>query len=126
MRARAGVRPLPPLATRATLVGAGVIHGLFSSGGPLLVWAIGRAPIEKSVFRATLSTLWVLLASALTAAYAWNGRVGRESLAATASLLPVLAVSYAAGQWAHQRLDETRFRTAVYLLLLAAGLANAL
>ncbi|MCU0669688.1 MAG: sulfite exporter TauE/SafE family protein [Myxococcota bacterium] len=118
-------RPLPPMATRAALLGAGVIHGLFSSGGPLLVYALGRLPIEKRAFRATLSTVWVVLASALTLAYAWQGRVGPESLLATAALLPVLATAFVVGDWAHHRLDEATFRVLIYLLLIVAGLSNA-
>ena len=125
LRATGAPRPLPELATRAALFGAGVIHGLFSSGGPLLVYALGRLPIEKRVFRATLSTVWVVLASALTIAYAWQGRVGRESLLATATLLPVLATAFVAGDWAHHRLDESKFRSLIYLLLIVAGLTNA-
>jgi len=125
LRETGAPRPLPELATRAALFGAGVIHGLFSSGGPLLVYALGRLPIEKRVFRATLSTVWVVLASALTIAYAWQGRVGRESLLATATLLPVLATAFVAGDWAHHRLDESKFRILIYLLLIVAGLTNA-
>lgn len=125
LRETGAPRPLPAIATRAALLAAGVIHGLFSSGGPLLVYALGRLPIEKRVFRATLSTVWVVLASALTIAYAWQGRVGRESLTATATLLPVLATAFVAGDWAHHRLDEAKFRILIYLLLIVAGLTNA-
>ncbi len=125
LRASGAPRPLHPIATRVALLGAGVIHGIFSSGGPLLVYALGRLPIEKRAFRATLSTVWVVLASTLTLAYAWQGRVGRESLIATATLLPVLATAYVAGDWAHHRLDESKFRILVYVLLIAAGLTNA-
>jgi uncharacterized membrane protein YfcA len=124
--AGASHRPLSSSATRGAILGAGVIHGLFSSGGPLLVYALGRLQIDKAVFRATLSTVWLVLGTALTAAYAWNGRVGRESLVAVAALVPVLAVSFAAGEWAHHRLDEARFRKVVYALLVIAGLTNAL
>lgn len=125
LRETGAPRPLPAIASRAALFAAGVIHGLFSSGGPLLVYALGRLPIEKRVFRATLSTVWVVLASALTIAYAWQGRVGRESLTATATLLPVLAAAFVAGNWAHDRLDEAKFRILIYLLLIVAGLTNA-
>jgi uncharacterized membrane protein YfcA len=126
LRTTGAAKPLPPAVTRTALIAAGVIHGLFSSGGPLLVYALGRLPIEKRAFRATLSTVWIVLGTALTIAYAWQGRVGRESLTATATLLPVLATALAAGEWAHRRLDETRFRTLIYALLLVAGLTNVL
>jgi hypothetical protein len=35
-------------------------------------------------------------------------------------------VALAVGEWAHQRLDERRFRVLVYLLLLAAGASSLL
>jgi uncharacterized membrane protein YfcA len=125
MRAGAGAsRPLPPLAARGAILGAGVIHGLFSSGGPLLVWALGRLSIEKAAFRATLSTVWFVLGATLTTAYAWSGRVGLASLAASGALLPALGVALLAGEWTHQRLDEGRFRIFIYGLLVIAGLTN--
>jgi uncharacterized membrane protein YfcA len=117
-------RPLSPFATRAALLSAGVIHGLFSSGGPLLVYALGRRPIPKAVFRATLSSVWLVMGTGLTVAYAATGRVGRDTLLASAALVPVLGLALLAGEWAHRRLDETRFRRVVYVVLAAAGITN--
>jgi hypothetical protein len=117
---------LPPLASRAALLGAGVVHGLFSTGGPLLVWSLGRAPIAKHAFRATLSTVWLVLGTALSSAYALRGHLDAASLAATAALLPALGAALLLGEWLHHRLDEARFRRVVYALLLATGLTNLL
>ena len=128
-RTRAAAPPapaLPPALNAAALLGAGVIHGLFSSGGPLLVYALGRAPVAKRAFRATLSTVWVVMATALTIAYALRGHVDGGTLKATAALLPVLGIAFVAGNWLHGRLDELRFRKFVYVLLLAAGLTSLL
>jgi uncharacterized membrane protein YfcA len=119
-------RPLPPLASSAALLGAGVIHGMFSTGGPLLVWALGRTPIAKRAFRATLSTVWLLLGSALSGAYALRGHLDAASLGATAALLPALGAALLLGDRLHHRLDEARFRRAVYALLLATGLTSLL
>lgn len=124
--APAGERPLPAPAMHAALLGAGVIHGVFASGGPLLVYALGRSGLEKRTFRATLACVWLVMGTALTAAYAASGRLGRESLIASAALLPALAVALPIGEWAHQRLDETRFRRLVFALLLAAGATSLL
>jgi uncharacterized membrane protein YfcA len=118
--------PLAPVTSRAALLGAGVIHGLFSSGGPIVVYTLGRLGIEKSVFRATLMALWVVMGTALTIAYAIAGHVSRETLAASAALLPILGVALVAGEWLHHRLDEQRFRLVVYALLVVAGLTNVL
>jgi uncharacterized membrane protein YfcA len=124
--ATGGSRPLRPWVEQAALLGAGVIHGIFASGGPLLVWTLGRQGLEKRAFRATLSSIWLALGVVLTAAYAVSGRLTGGALVATAALVPVLAVAVPLGEWAHVRLDETRFRRIVFVLLLGAGLTNAL
>jgi len=116
--------PLPAAVRGAALVGAGVIHGLFASGGPLLVWALGRSALGKGAFRATLSSVWLIFGVVLVASYAWRGLLGADSLRASAALLPVLALALALGERLHHRLDELRFRRVVYALLLVAGLTN--
>jgi uncharacterized membrane protein YfcA len=113
-----------PRAATPALLGAGVIHGMFSTGGPLLVWALGRRLIEKRAFRATLACVFVVLASTLTLSYAANDRLDAHTLRATAALVPVLVFALAVGEWAHHRIDEHRFRVLVYVLLLAAGLSS--
>ena len=47
--------------TYALLVLAGIIHGLFVSGGPLLTGYMTKRIKDKTVFRATISTVWVFL-----------------------------------------------------------------
>jgi uncharacterized membrane protein YfcA len=118
--------PLPAPVRGAAIVGAGVIHGIFASGGPLLVWALGRSNLEKSAFRATLSGVWLALGAALVIAYVRRGLVDAASLRATAALLPALGLALVAGEWTHHRLDELRFRRVVFALLLVAGSTNLL
>ena len=52
------------IGTYALLVLAGIIHGLFVSGGPLLTGYMTKRIKDKSVFRATISTVWVFLNTA--------------------------------------------------------------
>jgi len=106
------------------MLGAGVCHGLFSSGGPPLVWSLEHAGLAKSSFRSTLAIVWVVLGSTLTLAYALSGRLDRASLLASAALLPVVAIAIVLGEWLHHRLDDAWFKRAVFTLLLVAGLAN--
>jgi hypothetical protein len=120
----AGAQPLPAAVRGGAILGAGVIHGLFASGGPLLVWALGRSSLEKRGFRATLSSVWLVLGTGLVTAYAFRGRVGWESFGASAALLPAVVLAIALGEWAHRRLDELRFRRVVFGLLLVAGSTN--
>lgn len=107
----------------ALLAAAGVVHGMFGSGGPLAVYVIGRALPEKGRFRATLSALWLTLNAVLVAGYAADGALTRASLGATAALAPALGLGLAVGEWLHGRVPERAFRVGVYAVLLAVGAA---
>lgn len=126
LRIRRGVTkagPLPPAAGAAWLFAGGVVHGLFATGGPLVVYFLSREVEEKRRFRSTVSALWVLLNSALVFRYAERGRLDLQSLQASAYLLLPLAAGLALGEWAHRRADPGAFRGLVFGLLLIAGLS---
>ena len=40
-------KPISRSASSAALLGAGVVHGIYASGGPLLVYAVGREGLDK-------------------------------------------------------------------------------
>ena len=61
LKPSAVTKPLPAPARIAALLGAGVIHGIFATGGPLAVFVSARELPEKAAFRATLSMLWLVL-----------------------------------------------------------------
>jgi uncharacterized membrane protein YfcA len=122
-RRAAPATPLPAAGWAATLLGAGVIHGLFACGGPLAVYAIGREVADKSRFRATLSALWLIFSAVLVTGYLVGGSLGASTLRDSALLVPSLALGIVAGEWIHHRVSEERFRSGVHLLLLGAGLA---
>lgn len=113
--------PLPEATRIAALLGAGVIHGLFSCGGPLLVWVVGRELPDKGRFRATLSATWSALNLLLVLRYLLAGTITASSLTQSAALVPALIVGLALGQRLHVRLDPRRFRLGVFGLLLLAG-----
>lgn len=52
---------IPDVAMRFVLVLAGIFQGLFSSGGPLLVVYLSGQIKEKTQFRVTTSTIWLVL-----------------------------------------------------------------
>jgi len=117
---------LSSMGQRFSLVGAGLCHGLFAAGGPLLVYALGRSALAKPRFRSTLATVWLALNLLLTVAYAATGRVSVGVVPILMVLLPAVVVGIAAGEWAHHRLDEARFRVVVFVLLAGAGAAIVL
>ncbi|MCK6553788.1 sulfite exporter TauE/SafE family protein [Candidatus Binatia bacterium] len=119
-------RPLSPLVQRASLFGAGLTHGLFATGGPLLVYAVSRGGLNKAAFRSTLSVVLLVLNVCLTVAYLVTGRFTAATLPYFAVLVPVAALGILGGEWLHGRLPEDKFRAAVFALLGFAGLVTLL
>lgn len=120
-RATEAGAPLSLGARTLALLGAGVVHGVYATGGPLAVFVSARELKDKAAFRATLSALWVALNLLVLPRLVVQGDVTRETLGTSAVLLAPLAVGVAAGEWVHHRLDEGRFRVAVAVLLMLAG-----
>lgn len=121
---RAGQPAPPPLAGPAATAGtlaAGVIHGIYASGGPLLVYVIGRLGLAKAAFRATLITVWFPLNTALLIYFASVERITTADLPTVAWLMIPIALALVAGEWGHNKVDEGRFRMIANALLLLAG-----
>jgi hypothetical protein len=107
--------------TRSWVFGAGITHGLFASGGPLLVYALTGGNLPKARFRATLVSVWLTLNGLLASLFALDGSL----LPATpriAAYLPILVIGVLLGEWLHHRVNEARFRQGVFVLLLFTGL----
>lgn len=115
----AGALPLP--ARVAALLGAGAIHGVFATGGPLVVFVAARELPGKAAFRATLSTLWLVLNALVMPRLVLDGQVTTSTLATSCWMLLPLGAGIGVGEWLHHRLDEGRFRVLVGVLLLLAG-----
>ena len=108
------------------LFGGGIVHGLFGTGGPLIVYVVGREIADKGSFRSTLATMWIPMNVALLVDYLFVGLYDRQVVTlSAAAVLPVLAGMWM-GERAHARLDPDRFRLAVWLLLLVGGLILSL
>ena len=114
-----------PAATRGLMVAAGVTHGLFASGGPLLVYALAGTALDKTRLRATLIAVWLALNGLLTVIFLFDGSL-IPALPRLAICLPVVLVGLVAGEWLHGRVDERGFRRLVFALLAVTGLFLAL
>lgn len=113
--------PLHPALERALLLAGGIIHGLYATGGPLVVYVASRSLTDKRRLRSTLSALWLLLNTVLMSSYALSGALSGETLTRSALLLVPLAAGLMLGEWVHPRMPEVTFRLLVFLLLLVAG-----
>ena len=105
---------------------AGIVHGIYASGGPLLIYAVSRLNLTKSVFRSTLGAVWFILSVILTASYVMTGKMSAHSLKLILLLLPVILIGILLGEWLHHRINEYRFKIFVFAVLLFAGLSICL
>ncbi len=108
--------------TRGWMLGAGLTHGLFASGGPLLVYSLTGVQLDKAAFRATLVTVWFSLNSLLTVVFALDGSLW-PAVPQIAWYIPLLVVGVVAGEFLHHRVDEQRFKQVVFGALFITGLA---
>lgn len=118
--------PPPKAVSIAAIFGAGLIHGVFGTGGPLLVYAIGREGLDKYRFRSTLASVWLALSLVLITGFVVEGRYDAAMGQSLVVLLPAVPLGVAVGEWLHHRVDERRFKVATWALLLLAALALVL
>jgi uncharacterized protein len=113
---------LPSWAGILCLIAGGFIHGLYATGGPLVVYYASRKVDDKKVFRSTLCSLWTLFSGILLTNYFLTGRLTPATVKITLFLLPALALGLVLGEWLHFRVAEKPFKKMVHILLLGAGL----
>lgn len=113
---------LPLALERGAIFGAGVVHGVFATGGPLLVYALGRKALDKHAFRSTVTAVWLVMNAVLCGAYLLRGRFDQGTPLRLLLLAPALGAGIAVGEALHRRVDEKRFQLAVFSLLALAAL----
>ncbi len=113
--------PISAPASTLAIFGAGVIHGVYATGGPLLVYALGREDLGKHVFRSTLTMVWFLLSIVLMGNFIYEGRYDADTGMKLLWLLPGLPVGIAVGEWVHRRVEERRFKFLIFGLLVVAS-----
>lgn len=109
----------------AVLFFAGIVHGLFGTSGPLVVWAASRTLVDKGRFRATLSLLWLVLGVVLIGGFVVDGSLTAATLSQSALLVPTLLVGYLVGDLVHHAVPQRAFRLGVCVLLVVAGVVLA-
>ena len=100
---------------------SGVIHGVFVSGGALVVIYALQVFKDKDTFRATLAAVWVVLNSLLAVNQYQAGLFTQENLHYVAiALIPVvLAVIF--GEFLHRKINAGLFLKITYVLLFISG-----
>jgi uncharacterized membrane protein YfcA len=102
------------------LIGGGIFHGLFATGGPPIVYYASRQFSTQETFRATLSMLWLILNVGLIIGFLVAGQIDLPKLGMTAMVLPGLVIGIVIGSFI--RVKEFWFKVLTYILLFLSGL----
>ena len=104
-----------------TVLGAGVIHGMFLSGGSLLVIYAIAVLRDKSVIRATLAPVWLTLNTIMLIQDIVFMRFNAHILMLCAlCVIPVL-LALKLGNAMHKRINQEAFIRLTYVLLIISA-----
>lgn len=116
-------RTLPKALLLVILLLAGVIHGMFVSGGALLVVYAAQVLKEKEEFRATLAPVWVVLNSVLLASQVRQGAFDNYNIRLILiSVIPLFIATWV-GKKLVKKVSQKVFLNLTYVLLLVSGLS---
>jgi len=100
---------------------AGMLGGLFGTGGPPVIILLKTYRLGKSAFRSNLLWYFFLMSLIRGTAYLQAGVLTKRELTAAACLLPASVAGALLGMVVHRRIEEERFAMAVSVLLVLLG-----
>ena len=116
-------KKLPDIILWIVLLLAGIIHGMFVSGGALLVIYATQVLKEKEEFRATVAPVWVVLNSCLMVTQFRSGLIGRADIRLICiSIVPLLVATWI-GKKLVKKVSQQVFLNLTYVLLLISGVS---
>lgn len=105
------------------LILAGIVHGIFVSGGPLLIGYLSRRIGDKVSFRATISTVWVFLNTMILVddirAGLWSADLVRTQM----MTIPFLLAGMFIGSRLYVKMSQRLFMGITYVLLFISGIS---
>ena len=102
---------------------AGVIHGMFVSGGALLVVYATQVLKDKEEFRATIAPVWVVLNSVLLESQVRQGAFDNYNIRLILiSVIPLFIATWV-GKKLVKKVSQRTFLNLTYVLLLVSGLS---
>lgn len=102
---------------------SGIIHGMFVSGGPLLIIYAAQKFKEKSEFRATVSAVWIILNSYLAFSHWKTGLFTQGTVTKLWWCLIPLFIGMVIGNILHKKMSQKMFLLITYVLLIISGLS---
>jgi uncharacterized membrane protein YfcA len=115
-------RKLPKTADYVLLFLAGIMHGMFVSGGPLAVIAMSDDVQNQKQFRVTISSLWVVLDLIIFASQMHQHQLTGDTFRLTlASVIP-LGLAVWIGIRIAGKISKKRFMNLTCILLMISGI----
>ncbi len=110
-----------PLVQNTALAVAGIMQGLFVSGGSFLaVYSVARIK-EKQEFRATVNAVWAIINTIMIITYFINGSVTKDVLTASGiAIIPTLITVWLGGVLT-KRVKQETFLKIIYVVLIISG-----
>ena len=105
------------------LAAAGIFHGMFVCGGPLLTGYLTGRLTDKTEFRATVSTMWIILNGFIFADDIRMGLWTPELIRTELICIPIFGISMVIGTWMYKKMDQHFFTLLTYILLCISGTA---
>lgn len=105
------------------LLAAGIMHGTFVSGGPLLIGYLTKRVQKKESFRVTISTVWILLNGMLFIDDIVSGCWSAELVVTQLAALPFFLVGMYLGARLCKRMSQRAFLWLTYILLFIAAIS---
>ena len=105
------------------LAAAGTVHGIFVSGGPLLIGYLTRRIRDKTAFRATISTVWIVLNTIILVGDIRSGLWTGANLRSLAVAIPFLLVGMVIGGKLYRIMSQKVFMLLTYALLFISGVS---
>ena len=105
------------------LILAGILHFLYTSGGPLVIIYASSAFEDKDEFRSTLSFMWIILNSIVFVTNIVDGKFTIHIWLLCLVLSIVSIASFFIGKLIAKKLDQKVFMKITYALLFLSGLS---
>ena len=102
---------------------AGIVHGIFVSGGPLLIGYLTRRIQDKVSFRATISTVWVVLNTIIMLDDIRSGLWNPDLVKIQVVSIPFLLAGMAVGSRLYAKMSQRLFMLITYVLLFVSGIS---
>jgi len=100
----------------------GLVGALFGTGGPFYVVYLKLQQLDKSQFRATIASIFLIDGGARIVGYASSGFYTPQVLISVAILLPVLLLGLYVGHHLHIKIDQKRFNRVISIMIILSSM----